>query len=100
MTEKVASTNTNKNRTFDNNETPTLTVNLVDKKNYYSEGSVSNNKSYPLNIMSLLSSNNNSPISISNLDAEFPNYTNSKYSVKSCKYIRGYSANTNQGIIR
>ena len=44
--------------------------------------------------------NQNIPISISNLNEQFQNYDKAKYSNKSIGYIRAYSANTYQGIIR
>ena len=40
------------------------------------------------------------PLSINSLKSNYPNYENSKYSVKSMQYIKAYAANTNQGIIR
>lgn len=40
------------------------------------------------------------PLNINNLKTNFPNYENSKYSVKSMQYIKAYAANTNQGIVR
>ena len=40
------------------------------------------------------------PISIASLISNYPNYENSKYSIKSMQFIKAYAANTNQGIIR
>jgi len=53
-----------------------------------------------INVADLLGAQNNLPISISNLNANFPNYEGPKCSVKSLTTVKAYSANTNQGIIR
>lgn len=60
----------------------------------------SKNNGELINVMSLLGSQNNTPITIKNLSASIPNYDNSKYSVKSMSVIKAYAANTHQGIIR
>ena len=52
-----------------------------------------------INITTLLSQNN-VPISISNLYEPFDQFEPSKHSIKSLSKIRSYSANTHQGIIR
>ncbi len=54
----------------------------------------------PINIMTLLSNQNNVPLSISALKTGFPNYDSAKTSLKSMNLIRAYGVNTNQGIIR
>jgi hypothetical protein len=54
----------------------------------------------PINIMTLLSNQNNIPLSITALKTGFPNYETAKTSLKSMNLIRGYGVNTNQGIIR
>lgn len=54
----------------------------------------------PINIMTLLSNQNNIPLNISALKAPFPNYDCAKTSLKSMNLIRAYGVNTNQGIIR
>ena len=52
-----------------------------------------------IDIMKLISSNQ-PPISLNVLNKKFENFENSKYSTKSLKYIKGYSANTHQGTVR
>ena len=52
-------------------------------------------------VLNLLSPNNNIAISVHNLKLyNSQNYQTSKYSNKSLAYVKAYSANTNQGIIR
>ena len=51
-------------------------------------------------IMSLLSNQNYVPLSISTLDMYFANYESTKSSTKQINQLKGYAANTNQGIIR
>ena len=53
-----------------------------------------------INVMSLLGSQNNTPLSIKNLNLPIPNFENSKFSVKSMTTIKAYAANTHQGIVR
>jgi hypothetical protein len=53
-----------------------------------------------INISTLLSQNNNIPISLANLKQQFDQYEPAKHSLKSLQNIRSYSANTHQGIIR
>ena len=57
------------------------------------------NKPEMIDIMKLISSNQ-PPISLNVLNKKFENFENSKYSTKSLKYIKGYSANTHQGTVR
>jgi len=57
------------------------------------------NKPEMIDIMKLISSNQ-PPISLNVLNKKFDNFENSKYSTKSLKYIKGYSANTHQGTVR
>jgi hypothetical protein len=68
--------------------------------NEYSSGNFNENGQEMINVMSLLGSQNNIPITIKNLQANIPNYDNSKFSVKSMSVIKAYAANTHQGIIR
>ena len=52
-------------------------------------------------VLNILNGHNNIPISINNLKLySNQNFQTAKYSSKSLSYVRGYSANTNQGIIR
>ena len=69
------------------------------KKDSESHGN-ENNGPELVNVMSLLGAQNNTPISLKNLNANIPNYDPSKYSVKSMSVIKAYAANTHQGIIR
>ena len=65
-------------------------------KNYNSEKSTET-----MSVSSYLNGGSNQiPLSINSLKSNYPNYENSKYSVKSMQYIKAYAANTNQGIIR
>lgn len=54
----------------------------------------------PINILSLLNNQNNTPISTNNLKIHFPTYESTKFSHKSMGIIKAYAANTNQGIVR
>jgi hypothetical protein len=58
------------------------------------------NSNSPLSVMSLLGSQNNTPITLKNLNAAIPNYETSKSSTKSMTVLKAYAANTHQGIIR
>jgi hypothetical protein len=89
----------------------TYTNKSINSNNYYSNGpsnsqidlnSVNSNNTNAevINVMSLLGSQNNVPISLKNLNASIPNYEISKFSVKSMPVIKAYAANTHQGIIR
>ena len=68
--------------------------------NYNSNGPVDENKTEVINVMNLLRSQNNSPITLKNLNASIPNFECSKFSVKSMTVIKAYAANTHHGIIR
>lgn len=71
-------------------------INSETMKNYNSEKTAET-----MSVASFLNGGSNLiPLSINHLKANFPNYENSKYSVKSMQYIKAYAANTNQGIIR
>jgi hypothetical protein len=71
-------------------------INIETMKNYNSEKTPET-----MSVASFLNGGSNLiPLSINNLKSSFPNYENSKYSVKSMQYIKAYAANTNQGIIR
>ena len=71
-------------------------VNIETMKNYNSEKT-----SETMSVSTFLNGGSNLiPLSINHLKTTFPNYENSKYSVKSMQYIKAYAANTNQGIIR
>lgn len=75
----------------------------VNLSNYNSNGpdnTNGNGNMEVINVMSLLGSQNTSPITLKNLNAAIPNYDNSKFSVKSMSVIKAYAANTHQGIIR
>lgn len=54
----------------------------------------------PINIMTLLSNQNITPLNITALKTMFPNYDTAKTSLKCMNYIRSYGVNTYQGIIR
>lgn len=53
-----------------------------------------------IDIMSLLSNQNYVPLSPSTLKMNFPNYDSTKCSTKPINYIKGYAANTSQGLVR
>ena len=53
-----------------------------------------------IEVMSLLCNQNYVPLSPSTLQMYFPNYESTKCSTKQIMHIKGYAANTNQGIIR
>lgn len=64
------------------------------------ESFTTDNTSEPINIMSIFSSQNKTPLTLNNLTYSLPGYENSKHSVKQMHLICGYAANTHQGIIR
>lgn len=71
-------------------------INIETMKNYNSEKAPET-----MSVSTYLNAGSNLiPLSINNLKTNFPNYENSKYSIKSMQYIKAYAANTNQGIIR
>lgn len=53
-----------------------------------------------INIMNLIANENYVPLSVKNLNLNFPNYNPSKYSTKSMSNVKAYAANTYQGIVR
>lgn len=53
-----------------------------------------------LDVMSLLCNQNYVPLSLSTLQIYFANYESTKCSTKQIKQLKGYAANTNQGLIR
>ena len=53
-----------------------------------------------IDVMTLLSHQNYVPLSLSNLHQNFPNFESSKSCSTQIKFVKGYAANTNQGIIR
>jgi hypothetical protein len=73
---------------------------LLSSKKESENQNENNQQSEVINVMSLLGAQNNSPITIKNLNAAIPNYDPSKYSVKSMSVIKSYAANTHQGIVR
>lgn len=69
---------------------------VVSSNNYTARKS---DKPDVIDIMKLMSANQ-PPISLNVLNKKFENFENSKYSTKSLKYIKAYSANTHQGTVR
>ncbi len=53
-----------------------------------------------IDIMSLLSNQNYVPLSPTTLKTNFPNYEATKCSTKPINFIKGYAANTSQGLVR
>ena len=72
--------------------------NLIDKNNHNSD-KIHNPSKTTINFNNLIGSSKN-PITIDNINVEFPNYVKSKCSVNHINYIRAYSVNTNQGVVR
>ena len=76
--------------------TPKSVGTTVSTRNPFAVGETDQSK-----VLNILNGNNNIPISINNLKLfSNQNYQTAKFSSKSLSYVRGYSANTNQGIIR
>jgi len=53
-----------------------------------------------INVLTLVGDKNLNPLSINNLNLNFPNYNNSRFSGKSMATIKAYAANTYQGLVR
>jgi hypothetical protein len=108
----VNNNNTNQNANNNLNDLNSPINNNVNSNNNANNKNISNNntntnnnnnkeagKPQLIDIMKLISINQ-PPISLNVLNKKFENFENSKYSTKSLKYIKGYSANTHQGTVR
>jgi hypothetical protein len=93
---KLGNTNSNQSNNINNQNNHTSNS----YSNLYSPKSDDNKNIETINVADLLGAQNNVPITINNLYANFPGYEAPKCSVKSLTTVKAYSANTNQGIIR
>jgi len=102
--------NNNINNNLNNLNNNNSNFNNLDNNNNTNNNSIYNNTNANtsskdngnpqlIDIMKLISANQ-PPISLNVLNKRFEGFENSKYSTKSLKYIKGYSANTHQGTVR
>jgi hypothetical protein len=68
--------------------------------NSYTSYNNSSKSNEPIDIMSLLSNQNYVPLSLSCLNIQYPYYDSTKSSTKQIHQIKGYAANTYQGLVR
>ena len=82
------------------NPTPTPNKQMIPTSKRSIAPLYKSNYQEPINIMTLLTNQNNLPLNVSALKTLFPSYDPAKTSLKSMNLIRGYGVNTYQGIIR